>query len=44
LVKQSRRVGPLKRPPNNDVLALAAFDHYLAQVIDSALRNTKPFT
>lgn len=44
LLKQSRRVGPLKRPPNNDVMALAAFEHYLAQVIDSALRNTKPFS
>jgi hypothetical protein len=43
LVKQSRRVGPLKRPPNNDAMALAAFEHYLAQVIDSAFRNSPPF-
>jgi hypothetical protein len=42
LVKQSRRVGPLKRPPNNDPIALAGFEHYLAEVIDSALRNAPP--
>jgi hypothetical protein len=24
-------------------MALAAFEHYLAQVIDSALRNSPPF-
>jgi hypothetical protein len=42
LLKQSRRVGPLKRPPNNDPMALAAFEHYLAQLIDSALRNAPP--
>ena len=43
LVKQSRRVGPLKRPANNDAVGLAAFEHYLAQVIDSALRNAAHF-
>src|SRR5438552_13398800 len=43
LIKQARRVGPLKRPPNNDAMALAAFEHYLTQVIDSAIRNTPPF-
>lgn len=42
LVKQSRKVGPLKRPPNNDPAALAAFEHYLAQVVEVAIRNTRP--
>ncbi len=42
LIKQSRRVGPLKRPPNGDTTALAAFEHYLSQLIDTALRNSKP--
>jgi hypothetical protein len=43
VLKQGRRVGPLKRPPNHDLLGLAAFEHYLAEVIDSALRNAAPF-
>lgn len=42
LIKQSRRVGPLKRPPNGDATALAAFEHYLAQLIESGIRNSKP--
>ncbi len=42
LIKQSRRVGPLKRPPNGDTTALAAFEHYLSQLIDTAVRNSKP--
>lgn len=42
LIKQSRRVGPIKRPPNGDTAALAAFEHYLSQLIDTAVRNSKP--
>ncbi len=42
LVRQSRKVGPVKRPPNNDPAALAAFEHYLAQVVEVAIRNTHP--
>ena len=42
LIKQSRRVGPLKRPPNGDATALAAFEHYLAQLIEGGIRNCKP--
>jgi hypothetical protein len=42
LIKQSRRVGPIKRPPNGDTTALAAFEHYLSQLIETAVRNSKP--
>lgn len=42
LIKQSRRVGPIKRPPNGDTTALAAFEHYLSQLIETAIRNSKP--
>lgn len=42
LIKQSRRVGPIKRPPNGDTAALAAFEHYLSQLIETAVRNSKP--
>jgi hypothetical protein len=42
LVKQSRKVGPIKRPANNDPAALAAFEHFLAQVVEVAIRNTRP--
>ncbi len=42
LIKQSRRVGPIKRPPNGDTAALAAFEHYLSQLIDTSVRNSKP--
>lgn len=42
LIKQSRRVGPLKRPPNGDTTALAAFEHYLSQLLDTSIRNSKP--
>lgn len=41
LVKQSQKIGPVKRPANGDAAALAAFEHYMAQVIDTAIRNTK---
>ena len=34
----------IKRPPNGDMIALAAFEHYLAQVIDVSLRNSRPFS
>jgi hypothetical protein len=43
LVNQSRRVGPIKRPANSDIMALATFEHFLAELFDSALRNTTPF-
>lgn len=42
LLRQSRRVGPVKRPPNNDALALANFEHLLARLIEVAVRNTRP--
>lgn len=42
LIKQSRRVGPIKRPPNGDPTALAAFEHYLSQLIETAVWNLKP--
>lgn len=42
LVKQSRKVGPIKRPPNGDATALATFEHFLSRVIDTAIRNSKP--
>lgn len=44
LVKQSRKVGPVKRPPNNDPAGLAAFEHYLARVVEVAIRNTRPLS
>jgi hypothetical protein len=43
LMKQSQRIGPLKRPPNGDIVGLTAFEHYLAELVDSALRSTRPF-
>jgi hypothetical protein len=43
LVNQSRRVGPIKRPANSDIMALTTFEHFLAELFDSALRNTTPF-
>jgi hypothetical protein len=42
LIKQSRKAGPLKRPPNGDTAAVAVFEHYLAQLIETAFRNTRP--
>jgi hypothetical protein len=43
LVKQCERIGTIKRPANGDIVALTAFDHYLAEVLHSALRNARPF-
>jgi hypothetical protein len=41
LVKQSRKAGPWKRPPNGDAAALATFEHNLSQLLHVSLRNTR---
>lgn len=41
LLKQSERVGKLKRPPNNDPAALATFEHNLARILDRAIRGSR---
>jgi hypothetical protein len=41
LLKQSEKMGPLKRPSNNDPAALASFEHNLTRLIDRAVRNSK---
>ena len=43
LLKQSEKMGGMKRPPNNDPVALATFEHNLAQLIDRAIRGTRVF-
>lgn len=41
LLKQSERMGKLKRPPNNDPAALATFEHNLARILDRAIRGSR---
>src|SRR5262245_54964957 len=41
LLKQSERMGRLKRPPNNDPAALATFEHNLARILDRAIRGSR---
>jgi hypothetical protein len=43
LLKQSEKMGGMKRPPNNDPTALATFEHNLARLIDRAIRGTRVF-
>lgn len=43
LLKQSERVGKLKRPPNNDQAGLATFEHNLARILDRAIRGSRIF-
>jgi hypothetical protein len=42
ILTESQRVGPLKRPHNGEAVALVAFEHDLAQIIDRSLRNSPP--
>jgi hypothetical protein len=42
LKKRAEGYGELTRPPNGDALALAQFEHELAKVIASALREAPP--
>lgn len=41
LLKQSVRMGKLKRPPNNDPAGLATFEHNLARILDRAIRGSR---
>jgi|LNFM01.1.fsa_nt_gb hypothetical protein len=43
LLKQSEKMGGMKRPPNNDPAGLATFEHNLARLIDRAIRGTRVF-
>lgn len=43
LLKQSEKMGGMKRPPNNDPVALATFEHNLARLIDRAIRGSRVF-
>ena len=43
LLKQSEKMGGMKRPPNNDPAALATFEHNLARLIDRAIRGTRVY-
>ncbi len=41
LLKQSEKMGRLKRPANNDPVALATFEHNLARILDRAIRGSR---
>jgi hypothetical protein len=41
LLKQSEKMGGIKRPSNNDPAALASFEHNITRLIDRAIRNSK---
>jgi hypothetical protein len=41
LLKQSEKVGRLKRPANNDPAGLATFEHNLARILDRAIRGSR---
>jgi hypothetical protein len=41
LVKQSEKMGGVKRPSNNDPAALASFEHNITRLVDRAIRNSK---
>jgi hypothetical protein len=41
LIKQSEKMGRLKRPPNNDPVALATFEHNLARILDRSIRGSR---
>jgi len=38
----ARRQAPLRRPPNDDAIAYAEFEHQLVRLLDSAIRNSTP--
>ena len=40
--QQARRNGPLKRPKNDNMAALAEFDHRIAQILFDAFRKALP--
>lgn len=40
--KHAKRVGGLARPPNSDPAALAVFEHRLAKLVETGLRETQP--
>lgn len=42
VVKRARQQGPLKRPSNDDLAAIAAFEFRLAKVLSAALRDAPP--
>ena len=41
LLKQSEKMGPLKRPSNNDPAAFVSFEHNITRLVDRAIRNSK---
>lgn len=41
IVKQSGKMGSLKRPSNNDPVAIASFEHNITRLIDRAIRNSR---
>ncbi len=44
LVQRCRSAGPMRRPPNGDLGALARFEGEIAKVIDQAIRNVRSLT
>jgi hypothetical protein len=42
LTKRARQAVPLHRPPNGDPVALAQFEHRLAQILSAAFRDAPP--
>ena len=41
ILKQSGKMGGLKRPSNNDPVAVASFEHNITRLIDRAIRNSR---
>jgi len=42
LQRRAKLNGPLRRPPNDDLTAIAAFEFRLAKLLSAALRESKP--
>jgi hypothetical protein len=42
ITKRARQAVPLHRPPNGDPVALARFEHRLAQILSAAFRDAPP--
>jgi len=40
--RRAKQNGPLRRPPNDDLTAIAAFEFRLAKLLSAALRDSKP--
>lgn len=40
--EKARRLAPLRRPPNDDAIAYAEFEHRLVRLIDAAIRAATP--